>query len=426
MQVDNIEKNKFKLTFEVDAEKFGEGLRHSYNKNKSRINIPGFRKGKAPRQIIEMHYGQDVFYADAFDFVLTDAYEEASAQSGLEIVARPEIDVVEASPESGVVFTAIVYTKPEVGLTGYKGLSYEAAGIFVSDDEITEELKKLQDRNSRVITVADRPVENNDIVTIDFTGYIDGEPFQGGHATDFELLIGSKTFIDTFEEQLIGLNIGDAVQVRVTFPQEYHTEELSGKQAVFEVELKEIKVKDLPELDDDFAADVSEFETIDELRASIRGKLTEVKEAEAKRAKEQAVVDKLIESTHIDVPEIMIEERVDQMMRDLASDMRMRGVSSEDYFRYTGASPEGVRSSYREPAEKHVRARLALMEIAEIENLSASEEEIDAEFTKISEAYRMPKDKLMTIMSDKEKKELTKDITVRKALDIIVDSAVSV
>ncbi|MCL2852964.1 MAG: trigger factor [Defluviitaleaceae bacterium] len=427
MQVDSIEKNKFKLTFEIGAERFAEGLRHSYGKNKSRINIPGFRKGKAPRQVIEMHYGNDVFYGDAFDFVLPEAYEEASAQSGLDIIARPQIDVLEASAEKGVVFTAIVYTKPEVGLTGYKGLTYEASSTVVSEDEVMDELKKLQDRNSRVITVTDaeRAVENNDIVTIDFTGYIDDEAFPGGHAVDFELTIGSKTFIDTYEEQLIGLKVGESKQVHVTFPEEYHAEELAGKPAMFEVEVKEIKSKELPEIDDDFAADVSEFETIDELKSSIRVKLAEGKEAGAKREKEQAIVDKLIDSTHIDIPEVMIDERVDQMMRDLASDMQARGINPEDYFRYTGASPETIRSSYREPAEKHVRARLALLEVASMENLTASEEDIDAEFVKISESYGIPKEKLMTIMADKEKKELSKDIAVRKALDLIVESAVA-
>ena len=426
MQVDNIEKNKFKITFEVGAEKFAEGLRHSYNKNKSRINIPGFRKGKAPRQVIEMHHGHDVFYGDAFDFVLPQAYDDASAQCGLDIVARPEIDVLEVSPESGVVFTAVVYTKPDVGLTGYKGLSYEAPNTFVSDDEIMGELKKLQDRNSRVITVTDRAVENNDIVTLDFTGYMDGEAFPGGHSTDFDLTIGSKTFIDTFEEQLIGLQVGDEKQVHVNFPEEYHAQELAGRPAVFEVTIKEIKAKELPEIDDDFAADVSEFETIDELKESLRVKLSETKEAEAKRAKEQALVDKLIETTQIDLPQVMIDERVDQMMRDLASDMQARGIDPSDYFRYTGATPEAIRSTYRDPAEKHVRARLALLEVANLENLTATEEEIDAEFDKISEAYRIPKEKLMTVMADKEKKELTKDIAVRKALDLIVDSAVAV
>jgi len=424
MQVDNIEKNKHKLTFDVGAEKFAEGLKHSYNKNKGRINIPGFRKGKAPRQIIEMHHGNDIFFSDAFDFVLPDAYESAAEASGLDIVARPEIDVLEASAESGVVFTAIVYTKPDVKIPLYKGLSYEPQSIDVNDDEITAELKKLQDRNSRVITVTDRPVANNDIVTLDFTGFIDDVPFEGGQASDFELTIGSKTFIDTFEEQLVGTNVGDSLQVKVTFPAEYHVEALRSQPAIFQVEIKEIKVKELPEIDDDFAADVSEFETIEELKSSVRAKLVEGKLAQTKQMKEQALVDKLIQTAQIDVPEIMLEERIDQMMRDLANDMHARGIDPESYFRYTGTSPDVIRSSYREHADKHVRARLALLEIASIENLSASEEDIEAEFDKISTAYNIPKDKLMTIMSEKEQKDLAKDITVRKALEIIIETAI--
>ena len=424
MQVDNIEKNKCKLTFEVDADRFAEGLRHSYNKNKGRINIPGFRKGKAPRQIIEMHHGADVFYNDAYDFVLTDAYEAAAEASGLEIVARPEIDVLEASAEKGVVFTAVVYTKPEVGLGTYKGISFEPQNVEVTDEEIDEELNKLQDKGSRVITVTDRPIQKDDIVTIDFTGFIDGEPFEGGRSEDFELTIGTKTFIDTFEDQLIGKNIGDDVQVNVNFPEGYHAAELSGKPAMFDVAIKEIKAKELPTIDDDFAADVSEFETIEELKNSLREKLASGKEAQAKQAKEQTLVDKLIESTQIDLPDVMVEERIDQMMRDLAQDMNQRGINPEDYFRYTGTNPAVLRNNYKIHAEKHVRARLALLEIAKAEGFQASTEEVGDEFAKISEAYRIPKEKLMTIMSDKEKKELSKDIIVRKALDIVVNSAV--
>ncbi|MCL2617843.1 MAG: trigger factor [Defluviitaleaceae bacterium] len=424
MQVDNIEKNKYKLTFEVSAQRFAEGLKHSYNKNKGRINIPGFRKGKAPRQVIEMNYGKDVFYADAFDFVLPDAYDEAREQSGLEIVASPEIDVLEVEPEKGVVFTAIVYTKPEVGLTGYRGLSFEPSSTVVSDGEVADELKKLQDRNSRVTTVTDRAVQHGDIITLDFTGYMDGEKFPGGQSSDFELEIGSKTFIDTFEEQLVGLQIGDTKQVHVNFPEEYHAQELAGKPAMFDVEIKGIKAKDTPELDDDFAADVSEYDTLDALRDSIRTRLQDVKETQAKRAKEQTLVDKLIDATHIDIPDVMIEERVDQMMRDLATDMRSRGIDIENYMQYTGSTPESVRQTYRLPAEKHIRARLALTEIAGMENLAASDEEISAEFDKMAEAYGIPKEQLMSVMSGKEKAELAKDIVVRKALELVVDSAV--
>ena len=425
MQVDNIEKNQYKITFEVDAAEFAKGINHSYNKNKGHFNIPGFRKGKAPRQIIEMNHGAEVFFQDAFDFVLPEAYGKAADESGLEIVARPEIDVLEASTDKGVVFVANVYTRPEVGLSSYKGLSYEPVSAFVNDDEVSAELEKLQDKNSRIITVTDRPIENNDTVILDFEGFVDGVPFEGGKAEDFELVIGSKMFIDTFEEQLVGLAVGDNKQVNVTFPEEYHAEALKAKPAMFEVTIKEIKSKEMPALDNDFAADVSEFETIEELKDSIRAKLLEAKEIQAKNAKEQAVVDQLINAAQIDLPDVMIDERVDQMIRDMANDMQSRGLDMETYFRYTGTNIEALRDNYRTHAEKHVRARLALTEIAKLEGFEASEEEIDAEFDKISAAYNIPKEKLMTIMSDKEKKDIAKDIVVRKALELLVDSAVA-
>ena len=423
--IDNIEKNQYKITFEVDAQEFAKGINQSYNKNKGHINIPGFRKGKAPRQIIEMHHGADVFFQDAFDFVLPEAYGKAAEESGLEIVARPEIDVLEASTDKGVVFAATVYTRPEVGLSSYKGLKYEPVPTFINDDEITAELAKLQDKNSRIITVSDRPIANDDIVILDFEGFVDGVPFEGGKAEDFELVIGSKMFIDTFEEQLVGMSVGDSKQVNVTFPEEYHAEALKGKPAMFEVTIKEIKTKEMPELDNDFAADVSEFETIEELKESIRTRLLEAKEAQAKNAKEQALVDQLIEATQIDVPDVMVEERVDQMLRDMANDMSQRGIDMESYFQYTGTNIDMLRDNYRNHADKHVRARLALTEIAKLEGFEASEEDIDAEFDKISAAYNIPKEQLMTIMADKEKKDLAKDIVVRKALELLVDSAVA-
>jgi len=425
MQVDNIEKNQYKITFEVDAQEFAKGINHSYNKNKGHFNIPGFRKGKAPRQIIEMNHGAEVFFQDAFDFVLPEAYGKAADESGLEIVARPEIDVLEASTDKGVVFVANVYTRPEVGLSSYKGLSYEPVSAFVNDDEINAELEKLQDKNSRIITITDRPIQNDDTVILDFEGFVDGVPFEGGKAEDFELVIGSKMFIDTFEEQLVGLAVGDSKQVNVTFPEEYHAEALKAKPAMFEVTIKEIKSKEMPALDNDFAADVSEFETIEELKDSIRAKLLEAKELQAKNVKEQAVVDQLINAAQIDLPDVMIDERVDQMIRDMANDMQARGLDMETYFRYTGTNIEALRDNYRNHAEKHVRARLALTEIAKLEGFEASEEEIDAEFDKISAAYNIPKEKLMTIMSDKEKKDIAKDIVVRKALELLVDSAVA-
>jgi len=425
MQVDNIENNQFKLTFEVGAERFAEGLNHSYNKNKGHINIPGFRKGKAPRQIIEMHHGADVFYNDAFDFVLPEAYEKAAGESGLEIVARPEIDVLEATKEKGVVFTAIVYTKPDVGLSSYKGLKYKPVTIFIKDEEIDEELKKLQDKNSRIITITDRPVKDGDTVTIDFEGFVDGVPFEGGKASDFELVIGSKMFIDTFEEQLVGTSIDESVQINVNFPEEYHAEALRAKPAMFEVTVKEIKSKEMPELDDNFAADVSEFETIDELRESIHAKLLEASETKAKQMKENSLVDQLIEGAIIDIPSVMIDDRVDQMIRDMANDMQARGIDMESYFRYTGTDIGQLRQNLRVNAEKHVRARLALLEIAALEGFEATEEEVDAEFDKLSAAYNIPKEKLMTVMSDKEKKDLSKDIIVRKALEVLIDSAIA-
>jgi trigger factor len=355
--------------------------------------------------------------------VLPEAYEKAAETSGLEIVAQPEIDVEEATIEGGVVFSAVVFSKPEITLNQYKGVSCDIADTSVSDEEINQELERLQERNSRVLTVTDRPSQHGDIITVDFTGYINNEPFEGGQSSDMDITIGSGRFIDTFEEQLIGYFAGDRLMVRVTFPHDYHSEELRGQPAEFDVAIKDVCVKELPVIDDDFAADISEFETISELKDSLRNKLTEAKTSTAKMKKEQDLVDKLVQATHIDVPEVMIKERVDQMIRDLVGDMNARGISAENYFRYTGTTSATLRNNYHAIAEKHVRARLILLEIAKLENLAASEEEINEEIQKFSEAVKIPVDQLSELMSNKEKKELSKDITVRKALDIVVNLA---
>lgn len=399
--MEKIEKNKVKLTFSVDAARFEEGMQYSYNKNKSNIAVQGFRKGKAPRKLIEAQYGKAVFYDDAINFVMPEAYETAVKENNLDVVSRPEIDVT-AIDENGVSFTAEVYTKPEVKLGDYKGLKYTKMDEEPTDEEIDAELKKEQEKNARIVTVTDRPVQNGDIATIDFKGFMDGEAFEGGEGKDFDLEIGSHSFIDTFEDQLVGKNVGDDVEVNVTFPENYGQASLAGKPAKFEVEIKDIKVKELPELNDEFVQDTTEFENLNEYKNEIAGKLIVAKKQQAKNKMEEDLVTALVEGCEMDVPQVMIDNDIDMKIEDFSRNIQSQGLSLDVYLQYMGQTVESMREAYRPMSEKQVKARLALEAVANAENFAVEEADLDAEIEKIAKAYGMEKDVLKSALRPEE------------------------
>jgi len=356
---ETVETNKVKITFEISPEKFEEGIQEAYKRNRGKINIPGFRKGKAPRKIIEMNFGKEIFYEDAVNIVLPDAYDSAVKELNLDTVSRPEIDIEEISAENGVVLTAEVFVKPEVSIEAedYKGVQYEIAEAVIEDSEIEAEINKVREQNARIVPVTDRPVQDGDIVTLDFEGFVDGVAFEGGKGENYELTIGSKTFIDTFEEQLTGLNIGEEKDVNVKFPEEYGKEELNGKPALFKVKINGIKFKELPEVDDDLAQDVSEFDTLDEYKNSIKEKLLSAKEEEIKNKKENDIVKAVTEKAKMDVPPVMIENQIENMVNDFANQLRMQGLPLETYLQYVGQDMDSLREAYRANAENQVKSR---------------------------------------------------------------------
>ena len=422
--IENIDINKYKLTFSVSAEKFQEGLNYSFNKNQKHFNIKGFRKGKVPRQIVEKTYGVEVLYDDAFNFVLQDAYALAAEESKLEIVSRPEIDVVSASKEDGVVFTAIVYTKPEVKISEYKGLVCEKPSTTVNKDDVEAYLNREREKHSRINPVTDRAVKNGDLVNIDFEGFIDGVAFEGGKGEKYDLEIGSKTFIDTFEEQIIGKNIGDEFDVNVTFPAEYGKEELASKPAVFKVKINEINEKILPELNDEFVQDTTEFESLKDYKKDIKSKLTAMKKDEADKKMKESVLEALIEKVEVNIPKPMIELEIDHKINEFRNGIGAQGLTLDSYLNYMGQSLENMREAYRIICEKQVKGRLALEAVAEAEKIKVSEKEIDAELTRIAEAYRIDKEKIESIFGEKEKENIIKDLKTQKALDFLVKNSV--
>ena len=422
--IENIDINKYKLTFSVSAEKFQEGLNYSFNKNQKHFNIKGFRKGKVPRQIVEKTYGVEVLYDDAFNFVLQDTYALAAEESKLEIVSRPEIDVVSASKEDGVVFTAIVYTNPEVKISEYKGLVCEKPSTTVNKDDVEAYLNKEREKHSRINPVTDRAVKNGDLVNIDFEGFIDGVAFEGGKGEKYDLEIGSKTFIDTFEEQIIGKNIGDEFDVNVTFPDEYGKEELASKPAVFKVKINEINEKILPELNDEFVQDTTEFESLKDYKKEIKSKLTAMKKDEADKKMKEAVLEALIEKVEVNIPKPMIELEIDHKINEFRNGIGAQGLTLDSYLNYMGQSLENMREAYRIICEKQVKGRLALEAVAEAEKIKDSEKEIDAELTRIAEAYRIDKEKIESIFGEKEKENIIKDLKTQKALDFLVKNSI--
>lgn len=424
--VENLEKSMAKITITVSAEDFEAGMVKSYNKNKKSINVQGFRRGKAPRRMIEKLYGPEIFYEDAANFVIPDAYEAAAKECGLEIVSRPEIDVVDIGKDKEFVFTATVAVKPEVTLGDYKGIEVEKKEVKIMAADVNAELEKVREQNSRMITVDDRGIKKDDTATIDFEGFVDGEPFQGGKGTDYPLVIGSHSFIDTFEDQLIGKKVGEEVEVNVTFPEEYHEESLKGKPALFKVTVKEIKKKELPKLDDEFASEVSEFETLKEYKASVKKSLTERKKAEVKREKESAVVEKAVENATVELPAPMVDEQVQQMVQEFAGRLSQQGLNIDQYMQMTGMTPDMLMSQMRPEAEKRIKTRLTLEAIVKAENIKATAKDIDKELENMAQMYQMEVDKVKEMIGDYEKEQIGLDLAVQKAVDFLVKEATEV
>ncbi len=424
LQVEKLEKNMAKLTIEVSAEELEQGLQKAYLKNKNRINVPGFRKGKVPRQMIEKMYGPEIFYEDAANALIPDAYAKAMDECELELVSRPVIDIVKIEKGQPFVFTAEVAVKPEVTLGAYKGIEVEKIDTAATEEEITAEVDKERDNNSRTITVEDRAVENGDMTVIDFEGFVDGTAFEGGKGTDYPLTIGSGAFIPGFEEQLVGAEIGREVDVNVTFPEEYHAKELAGKPAVFKCTVKEIKVKELPDADDEFVKDVSEFDTMEEYRADLKKKIEDRKAADAKAKKEDAVIEKIIEGAQMEIPEAMIDTQAESLVDDFAQRLMMQGMSLEQYAQYTGATVESMKNQMKPQAKKRIESRLVLEAVAAAENLEASEEDIEAEMNRMAESCKMELDRLKELISEEEKKNMRQDLSIQKAIELVTEAAV--
>lgn len=389
VQVEKLEKNMAKLTIEVSSEEFENAIAKAYKKNKNKISMPGFRKGKAPRAMIEKMYGKGIFYEDAANSIIPDAYADAAKESELEIVAQPEIDVTQIESGKPFIFTATVALKPEVTLGEYKGIEVEKKEVEVTDEEVEAEINKVRESNARMLDIDDRATQDGDTVLIDFDGYVDGKQFEGGKADDYSLVLGSHSFIDNFEEQLVGKNIGDDVEVNVTFPENYQAEELQGKPAVFKVKIKEIKVKELPELDDDFAQDVSNFDTIAEYKEDLKKKLTENKEEALKREREEAVIGKIIENAQMDIPEQMVDAQTRQMTQEFAQRLSSQGLSIDQYMQFTGLTPQKMIEELKPQALKRIQSRLVLEAVVAAENIETTEEELDKEIENMASMYQM-------------------------------------
>ena len=423
LQVEKMEKNMAKLTIEVSAEDLEKAMQNAYQKAKGRITIPGFRKGKAPRKMIEQMYGKGIFLEDAVNALIPEHYSKAMGESELEIVSQPKIDLVQAEPGKELIFTAEVAVKPEVTLGEYKGVEVPKSETEVTDEDVEAELKKEQEKNSRTVTVEDRGAENGDITTIDFEGFVDGEAFEGGKGTDYPLTLGSNSFIPGFEDQLVGAKAGDHVEVKVTFPEEYQAKELAGKEAVFQCDVKKVEAKELPELDDDFAQDVSEFDTLAEYKEDVKKNLTEKKEKAARTAKENAAVDKAIENAEMDIPDAMLNTQVRQMLDDFSRRMQSQGLTMEQYFQFTGMTLDKMQEEMKPQALKRIQTRLVLEKIAEVENIQPTEEEVEEEFKKMADAYKMEVEKIKELLGDRELEQMKKDMAVQKAVTLIADEA---
>ena len=424
LQVEKLEKNMAKLTVEVSAEDFEKAIEKVYQKQKKQISIPGFRKGKVPRVMVEKMYGKEVFYEDAANDLIPDAYDNALDECEEDIVSSPKIEVTQIEAGKPFVFTATVALKPEVKLGEYKGIKIEKIEREVTEEEILAEINRERNKNARNITIEDRPVKDGDMTVIDFEGFVDGEAFEGGKGENYPLTIGSGAFIPGFEEQLVGAEIGKEVEVKVTFPEEYQAEELQGKEAVFKCTVHEIKEKELPELDDEFASEVSEFDTLEEYKEDVKKNLTEKKVKDAETARENAAVEAAVKASEIEIPEAMLETQQRQMVDEFSQRITMQGMSMEQYMQFTGATYEKLIEQVKPQAEERIRARLVLEAIAKSENIVATEEDYEKEMKTMAEVYHMEIDKVKELMGEREKKNIMLDLAVRKAADFVAENAI--
>ncbi|MBQ0043275.1 MAG: trigger factor [Lachnospiraceae bacterium] len=423
VKVEKLEHNMAKLTVEVPAEEFTAAIEKAYQKNKNKISVPGFRKGKVPKAMVEKMYGKTVFYEDATQLLLPSAYAKACEECEEEIVSRPSIEVTQAEEGKVFIFTAEVAVKPEVELGKYKGVKIEKIETEASEEDVNKQIETERENSAREISVSDRAVENGDIVTLDFEGFVDGVAFNGGKGENYPLTIGSGAFIPGFEEQLIGVKIDEEKDVNVTFPEEYHSEDLKGKAAVFKCKVKEIKVKELPELDDEFASEVSEFDTFAEYKDDVKKKLDEKKAAEAKDKKEAAVIDAIIADSKMDIPQAMLDTRIENMMEDYAQRLSSQGLSLEQYFSFTGMNEETMREQMKPMAEKNIQSRLVLEAVVKAENMLVSDEDYEEEVKRLAEVYQMEVDKVKELLDERAQKEVKEDLLVKKAAAFVVENA---
>lgn len=424
LQVEKLEKSMAKLTIEVSAEEFEKAVDTVYKRQRNRIQIPGFRKGKAPRKMIENMYGAGIFYEDAANAIIPDAYEKAYEECGEEITSSPEIDVVQIESGKPFIFTAVVALKPEVKLGDYKGVEIDKFSAEVTEEEVNAEIDRERDNSARMVSVEDRPVQDGDMTELDFEGFVDGVAFEGGKGENYPLTIGSGAFIPGFEEQLIGAELNKEVEVNVTFPEDYNAEHLAGKDAVFKCTVKEIKARELPELDDEFASEVSEYDTLEEYKANVRKGLEEKKAKQAKEEKEDAAMAAVVENAEIEIPEAMLTTEQRQMYDQFAQRITMQGIQMEQYMQMTGSTKEGMLEQLKPQAERKIKSRLCMEAVAKAENITASEEEYEEEMKVMADAYQIEADKVKEMMGEKEKKSIMANIAVRKAIEFVAENAV--
>lgn len=423
LQVEKLEKNMAKLTIEAGADELEKAIEKAYQKQKNKISIPGFRKGKVPRQMVEKMYGKEVFYEDAANELIPDAYDKALDECEEDIVSSPKIEVVQIEAGKPFIFTATVALKPEVKLGKYKGVKVDKIDTEVTDEDVDAQINKERENNARTIVVEDRPVKDGDMTKLDFEGFVDGEAFEGGKGEDYPLTIGSGAFIPGFEEQLVGAEIGKEVEVKVTFPEDYQAENLQGKEAVFQCTVKEIKEKELPELDDEFASEVSEFETMAEYREDVKKNLAEKKEKDAKNAKEEAAIKAVVEASEMEIPDAMLESQQKQMVDEFAQRITMQGLSMEQYFQFTGTNYQKMVEQVKPQALERIKSRLVLEAVVKAENIEVTEEDYEKELETMAEVYQMEIAKVKDLMGDREKKNIMQDLAVRKAAEFITDQA---
>lgn len=416
----NVETNRYQLEVEVDAETFGKAIDQAYRKNKNKINVPGFRKGKAPRSFIEKYYGDQVFYEDAINAVYPNALDEAVKEAKLDMIQdKIDFDIVEVSKD-GLTFKATITTKPEVAIEGYKGLEVTKKSVEVTDEDLENEIKKVQERNSRMVTVEDRAAQNGDVAVIDFEGFLDGEPFEGGKAENYSLNLGTGQFIPGFEDQVVGHSANEEFEINVTFPEDYQVDELKNQSVAFKINLHEVKTKELPEVDDDFVKDISSFDTLDDYKKDLREKLAEVKENEAKDNIDNQLIDQLIEKLQAEIPEAMYDNKINDNIRDFSYRLQSQGLNLDTYMKYTGMTADSLRGNFKPQAERQVKIRLALEKIAALEEIKPTEDEINEEYEKLAKSYEMEAEKVKTFIPVED---LTMDIAVEKAISMVRDSA---